>query len=35
MARGRIPGDMALVGKMVADISYYNAREYFGFFAKK
>ncbi|MEI8121389.1 MAG: glucuronate isomerase [bacterium] len=32
MARGRIPNDMALVGKMVADISYHNARNYFGFF---
>lgn len=35
MARGRLPGDMALVGKMVGDISYYNAREYFGFFNGK
>lgn len=32
MAHGRVPGDMALVGKMVADISYHNARGYFGFF---
>lgn len=32
MARGRLPGDLALVGKMVADISYHNARKYFGFY---
>ena len=32
MARGRIPNDMALVGKMVGDISYHNARHYFGFY---
>lgn len=32
MAMGRLPCDMALVGKIVADISYYNARNYFGFF---
>jgi len=30
--RGLLPNDLALVGKMVADISYYNARNYFGFF---
>ena len=30
--RGLLPNDLALVGKMVADISYYNARKYFGFF---
>lgn len=30
--RGRIPRDFALVGKMVVDISYHNARKYFGFF---
>jgi glucuronate isomerase len=29
--KGLIPADMALLGKMVEDISYYNAREYFGF----
>jgi glucuronate isomerase len=32
MARGRLPNDMALTGKMVADICYHNARRYFGFF---
>jgi glucuronate isomerase len=32
MARGRLPDDMALTGKMVADICYHNARGYFGFF---
>lgn len=32
MARGLIPADMDLVGGMVADISYHNARRYFGFF---
>lgn len=32
MARGRLPNDMALVGKVVADISYHNARRYFGFY---
>ena len=32
MERGLLPNDLALVGKMVADISYYNARNYFGFF---
>ena len=32
MARGRIPNDMKLVGKMVEDICYRNAREYFGFY---
>jgi glucuronate isomerase len=32
MVRGRIPNDMKLVGKMVEDISYNNARNYFGFF---
>ena len=29
--RGLIPNDLPLVGKMVADISYYNAKKYFGF----
>jgi glucuronate isomerase len=29
--KGLIPADMALLGKMVENISYYNAREYFGF----
>ena len=32
MARGRIPNDMVMVGKTVADICYHNARGYFGFF---
>jgi glucuronate isomerase len=31
MQRGLIPDDMELVGGMVADISYRNARDYFGF----
>jgi len=30
--RGLLPNDFALVGKMVADISYHNARSYFGFY---
>jgi glucuronate isomerase len=30
--RGLLPNDLPLVGKMVADISYHNARRYFGFF---
>lgn len=34
MERGLIPNDTALVGKMVADISYHNARAYFGFYSK-
>jgi glucuronate isomerase len=29
--RGMIPDDMALLGRMVEDISYHNARNYFGF----
>lgn len=32
IVRGRIPNDLELVGKMAADISYHNARRYFGFF---
>ena len=32
MSNGRIPNDMKLVGKMVGDISYHNARNYFGFY---
>ena len=32
IAGGRIPNDLEMVGKMVQDISYYNARRYFGFF---
>lgn len=35
MAGGRLPGDLPLVGKMVADISYHNARGYFGFFENR
>lgn len=31
MQRGLLPGDMGLVGKMVSDISYFNAKQYFGF----
>ncbi len=31
MKRGLIPNDLPLVGQMVSDISYYNARRYFGF----
>ena len=31
MQRGEIPQDMDLVGKMVSDISYFNAKEYFNF----
>jgi glucuronate isomerase len=30
IARGLIPNDLPLVGKMVQDISYYNAKRYFG-----
>jgi glucuronate isomerase len=33
--RGRLPNDLPLVGQMVADISYTNARNYFGFFPQK
>ena len=29
--KGELPNDMELVGKMVADISYNNANEYFNF----
>ena len=31
MERGELPQDMELVGKLVADISYHNAKEYFEF----
>lgn len=31
MQRGEIPQDVELVGKMVSDISYHNAKEYFNF----
>ena len=30
---GLIPNDMDLIGKMVENICYYNARNYFGFYA--
>jgi len=29
--KGLLPGDMKLLGKMVENICYYNARNYFGF----
>jgi glucuronate isomerase len=29
--RGLLPNDVPLIGEMVRDISYRNAREYFGF----
>ncbi len=31
MENGEIPNDMEMLGKMVQDISYYNAKEYFEF----
>ena len=31
MASGEIPKDMNLVGEMVANISYHNAKNYFNF----
>jgi glucuronate isomerase len=31
IARGRIPNDLSLVGQMVEDICYNNAKRYFGF----
>jgi glucuronate isomerase len=31
MEKGLIPNDKALVGKMIADICFNNANEYFGF----
>ena len=31
IARGLIPNDIPLVGKMVQDICYHNAKQYFGF----
>lgn len=33
--RGGFPNDLSLVGKMVEDISYHNARRFFGFYDKK
>jgi glucuronate isomerase len=29
--RGELPNDMEWIGKMVSDISYHNAKEYFKF----
>jgi glucuronate isomerase len=29
--KGEAPNDMKLLGKMVEDICYYNAKNYFGF----
>jgi hypothetical protein len=34
MEKGLVPRDFTLVGSMVADICYGNAREYFGLAAK-
>ena len=31
MEKGLIPNDLSLVGKIVEDISYNNARNYFSF----
>lgn len=31
-ARGQVPDDEAFLGKIVEDIAYNNAHEYFGFF---
>ena len=31
MKNGLLPSDIGLVGKMVSDISYLNAKRYFGF----
>jgi len=31
MEKGELPGDFELTGKLVADVSYFNARNYFGF----
>jgi glucuronate isomerase len=32
--QGRLPDDMPLVGQLVGDVCYHNARRYFGFFDK-
>ncbi len=32
MVKGLVPNDMELVGGMIADICYYNAKKYFGFY---
>ncbi len=29
--KGELPNDMGWIGKLVADISYHNAKEYFNF----
>ncbi|WP_261805877.1 glucuronate isomerase [Lapidilactobacillus luobeiensis] len=34
VAQGRVPEDYATLGKIVQDISYNNAHDYFGFFAE-
>jgi glucuronate isomerase len=31
MENGEIPNDIEMAGKLVQDVSYYNAKEYFGF----
>jgi tetrahydromethanopterin S-methyltransferase subunit E len=31
MSKGLIPGDMGLIGSMVQDICYFNAKRYFRF----
>jgi glucuronate isomerase len=33
--KGLIPFDMELLGNMVRDICFRNARDYFGFFASR
>jgi len=30
--QGRVPNDEAILGKVVQDIAYNNAHDYFGFF---
>lgn len=32
VVRGRLPDDRALLGRLVEDVCYYNARKYFGFY---
>ena len=32
MSNGRMPNDMKLAGKLVGDVCYHNARNYFGFY---
>jgi len=31
MATGQLPNDFDMIGKLVQDICYYNAKNYFGF----